>query len=103
MTMLLSALFLAIFCITLFAAYIIIRRELLDIRTAGLLCAALSSSALFAFGVVRELQMLHTVAVAVAVGLGFTLVVVAMAAFFKANQPPDADAILKPPSSDRTS
>ena len=101
MTTLLSAVFLAIFCIALFAAYIIIRRNLLDIRTAGLLCAALSSSSLFAFGVVRELQMLHTVAVAGVIGLGFTFVVVAMAAFFKANQPPDADAILKTPSSDQ--
>lgn len=89
-----GAIFLGLFGLTLFAAYIVIRRNLLNIRSTGLLCAAITSSALFAFGVVEDLQLLHSFVVALVLGLGFSGAVIVMAAFFKNNQAPELEAAL---------
>lgn len=94
-----GAIFLGLFGLTLFSAYIVIRRDLLNIRSTGLLCAAIASSSLFAFGVVEELQLLHSFVVALVLGLGFSAAVIVMAAFFKNNQAPELEAVLARPAS----
>lgn len=90
----LGILFLAVFALTLFGTYIGIRRNLLDIRTAGGLCGVITVSSLFAFGIAQDLSVIHTLVIALAGGFIFTLAVVAMAAFFQANQPPNIDHYL---------
>ena len=97
----LGIIFLVIFCLVLFGTYIVIRRGLLNLRTAGGLCAVGTVTALIAFGLAEDLQLLHALAVGIVVGLIFSGAVVVMAAFFLANQPPaEMDAYLS--SDDRS-
>jgi hypothetical protein len=87
--------FLMIFSITLIGSYIAIRRRLLSLWAAGLICAAVSFTSLFAYGMTEDLHILHSLAVGIFVGLGFTGLTLVMAAFFLANQPSELEDYLR--------
>ncbi len=101
----LSMLFLFIFFLMLFFTYIIVRRGWLDLKTSVGLCAVVSIFSLIGFGLSREpaLAFGHAILAALAVGLIFTGAIVAMASFFRVNEPGEAEKAYlsrtKPPSS----
>ncbi|MFP4321043.1 MAG: hypothetical protein ACLFTK_01170 [Anaerolineales bacterium] len=90
----LGIIFLAVFMLALLGTYIGVRRELLALPVAGLVCAAMTVGALFGFGITQDLELLHSTLMAVFIGLSFTGVILLMAAFFLANQPEELDAYL---------
>lgn len=102
----LSIIFLAVFFLILFITYIIVRRGWLDLTTAGGLCAVVSIFALIGFGLSREpaLGLALAIPVALIIGLIFTGAIIAMAAFFRANAPGEAEKAYlsrnRPPSSE---
>lgn len=85
----LSILFLLLFFMMLFITYVIIRRSWLDLPTASGLCLVVSIFTLIGFSLSREneVSMMHAGLVAVFGGLIFTGAIVAMASFFRANEP----------------
>lgn len=81
--------FLVLFGVTLFSAYITIRRGWAETFFVGSVTAVLSILFIVLFALISE----HTSAgqaifAGLVVGLGFTGATVAIATFFKANQPP---------------
>jgi len=83
-----GAIFLAVFFISLVGVYIIIRRNLLDIKTAGLVSAMLNVTTLVAYGLTSA-DIGDDLAIfgGVVVGLAFTGAMLTMASFFQKNQP----------------
>ncbi len=102
----LSILFLFLFFAMLFITYIIVRRGWLDVMTASGLCAVVSVFTLLGFSLSREneVSLLYAMVVAVAIGLIFTGAIVAMASFFRANEPEAMEKAYlsknRPPSSE---
>ncbi len=84
----LAVIFLALFVLILAGSYIIVRRRLLPLRTVAVLCAVSSVSSIIAFGFAQDLQPIHAILAGVVAGILFTSVLMMMAAFFQANQPP---------------
>jgi len=83
-----AIIFLLIFGLIEFGTYIAIRRRLLSVRTAALLCLGGSVTALIAFGLAQESPIEQVIIMGGVAGLVFTGIVVLMAVFFLANQPP---------------
>jgi uncharacterized membrane protein YfcA len=94
-----GAVFLAVFFISLVSIYIIIRRNLLDIKTAGVVSAILNVSTLVAFGLTSaEIGDDLAIFGGTVVGLAFTGAMLTMASFFQKNQPENLaayDAMMK--------
>lgn len=83
-----GSIFLAVFFISLVGVYVVIRRNLLDIKTAGMISAILNVTALVAFGLTSgEVGDDLAIFGGVVVGLAFTGAMLTMAAFFQNNQP----------------
>lgn len=83
-----GAVFLAIFFISLVGVYVLIRRDLLDIKTAGIVSSILNVTALVAFGLTSaEIGDDLAIFGGVVVGLAFTGAMLTMASFFQKNQP----------------
>lgn len=91
-----SVVFLVLFGLTLFASYIIIRREWMRLTVIGGLCAVLTVTSIMLYGLTKEdrLSLGHSVIAGLAVGLGFTGAMLAMAVFFLRNQPDELKAYL---------
>ena len=89
-----ALIFLALFCVTIFTSYIVIRRGLMRTQVAGSLCAVVSVTCLFAFGIADDLLIPHALITALLIGLLFTGAGVAMATFFRVNQPASLEAYL---------
>jgi hypothetical protein len=79
--------FLAMFALVQAASYIGVRRSLLDLRTAAMLCTMGSIGAMVGFGLTQNLGLGYALVVGLAVGIVFTVALMVMASFFQNNQP----------------
>lgn len=93
--------FLAMFALVQMGSYIGIRRGLLDLRTAGLLCGMGSIGAMIGFSLTQNLAVEYALVTGIGIGAVFTIALMIMASFFQNNQPNARDLEVlqgKPPS-----
>jgi ABC-type Fe3+-siderophore transport system permease subunit len=80
-------LFLILFAATLFVMYIAIRRSWGSIRNVGGIGAVVCFVSVLLYSLLnKKTSTAHAIFAGIVVGLGFSAVVVAVAAFFQANQ-----------------